>query len=167
MTPGRILLCIWLAFHLLTMVASMTKELPIGKAIRPLTDPYQWRVGVHQNWTMYAPNPRVSTVWVEFIGVYGDASTTPLPMFVGRPDTDAIIWRYMRAGKFERNAVSRKHLRASMVRWYCRTAKEEGKDLRKIRTETVTVITPPPEKHGPRSEWRETRSPLETWNCKR
>ena len=169
MTPTRILLCVWLAFHLLTMVVSITKDTPFGKAVRPYTDPYQWRVGVHQNWTMYAPNPRTSTDWVEYTGIYAGDTEVPLPLDVGRPDPTAVIWSYVRAGKLERNSVSRKHIRASYVRWFCRTSKEAGKPLRKITATEVRVVTPPPEQRGdlPRSAWPERRKVLESWNCKR
>ena len=169
MTFGRALLLIWLGFHLVTMVASMTKDLPLGKALRPYTDWYQWRVGVHQNWTMYAPNPRMQTIWVEYVGIRADGSEVPLDLFVGRPDPKGWITRYVRAGKLERNSTSRKHIRASFVRWYCRTSKEAGDPLKHIRAEKVTVPTPPPDKRADmpdRTEWPEKRVRLETWNCR-
>lgn len=166
-TPARWLLLAWLALHLFTMTVSMAKDTAFGKMFRPYTDPYQWRVGVHQNWTMYAPNPRLSTTWLEYTGIHDDKSEVPLELFIGRPDPLGIQTHYEREGKLERNAVSRKHIRASFVRWYCRTSKEAGKGLRQIRVEKVAVHTPPPEDFKPRSEWRETRNVLETWNCKR
>lgn len=166
-TPARWLLLAWLALHLFTMTVSMAKDTSFGKLFRPYTDPYQWRVGVHQNWTMYAPNPRMSTSWVEYTGVRDDKSELALALPIGRPDPNGIQWWYEREGKLERNAVSRKHIRASFVRWYCRTQQEKGDPIRQIRAEEVAVHTPPPGDWRPRTEWRETRKKLETWNCKR
>lgn len=167
MTPTRWLLLVWLAAHLLTMSVSMAKDTAYGKALRPWTDPYQWRVGVHQNWTMYAPNPRMATTWLEYTGIHDDATEVPLAQLVGQPDPTGVITHYEREGKLERNGVSRKHIRASFVRWYCRVSLEQGKPLRQIRVVKATQHTPPPSSWTPRSTWPIRRTKLETWNCKR
>ena len=163
-----LLLC-WLAFHLLTMTVSLSKGSAFHRWMHPYTDWYQWRVGIHQNWSMFAPNPRLSTVWLEFEGVDESGGVEPIPMVSGTPDPHGWILRYARAGKLERNAVARKHIRASYVRFFCGKSRSDGHPYRRIQIYKLSqpTIAPALRAHTPRSEWPTNRTLLEDWNCPR
>jgi hypothetical protein len=181
----RPLLLIWLVWHLFVMGVDLSKHvsrsLAAGSALqrslavvadlRDYTEWYQWRIGVHQNWSMFIPNPRTSTSWLEVEGITLDKQRVALPLIVGEPDPEGWLLTYPRAGKHERNAVAghRKRLRAAYTRHYCRVNKEAGRPLRGIDFYAVSYRTPPPEQRGarPRSEWPRTRRKLGGWNCKR
>jgi hypothetical protein len=170
--PLKIAWSVFLVFHLLMMTVSMAKsgrDTPVVgdffRAVKPFTEPYQWTFGLHQNWPMFAPNPRLSTSWLEVTGkLASDGTYVPVAMPHGTPDPRGHILLYDRSGKLERNASSREHLRAAFVRWACRTHPEP---LQAVKFVKATQTTPPPGSDpGPREMWRVRRSPLEEWRCK-
>ncbi|MCA9567201.1 MAG: hypothetical protein KC656_05140 [Myxococcales bacterium] len=190
----RPLLLVWLVWHLLVMSVDVSKHvsrtLPSGGATAPLqealdtwaslrdpigpwpgTEWYQWRVGVHQNWSMFVPNPRLSTSWLVVEGVRPDKSRVPLPLVVGRPDPNGVIWSYARAGKHERNAEGghRERLRMAYTRYYCRVMAARGEPLRSVEFFIESQATPPPERRGetPREQWPVSRRKAGGWNCPR
>lgn len=155
---------LFIVWHLLMMTASMSAASGLTKELVKLTDPYQWTFGLHQNWPMFAPNPRLETSWLEAEGKLDDGTVVPLELPHGMPDPEGTILLYDRSGKLERNASTRDHIRAAFVRWYCRTHEPA---LAKVRFTLVRQPTPPPGSNpGPRSEWKVQRRELEEWRCK-
>lgn len=191
----RPLLLVWLVWHLFVMSVDMAKHvsrtieknsIPASIAepvrafggvlgsyskLRAYTEWYQWRIGVHQNWSMFVPNPRLSTTWLEVEGVRKDRTRRALPLIVGEPDPEGAIWTYARAGKHERNAVSghREKLRMAYTRYYCAKAKAAGDPLKAVEFFAVSVPTPRPEMRAdkPREAWPRRRKKLGGWNCPR
>lgn len=162
----RALLSVYFVFHGLTMSVSACRDTPYGERLHPLTDPWQWTVGMHQNWEMFVPDPRRSTTWLDMQGIRQDGTRVPLALPYREGDPDGTILRYDRGGKLVRNAVGdRKHVRAGLVRWTCRGHEE----LARVAFARVAVPTPPPGRRAeaPRSAWPSRRSDLETWRCKR
>ncbi len=185
---SRRLLLAWLCWHLFVMSVDIAKHVermldpssvpalrPVDRALaawaglRFLTEPYQWRIGLHQNWSMFVPNPRLNTSWLEVEGERPDGSRIPLPLVVGEPSGP--IWRYARAGKHERNALGthRKALRMAYTRYYCRTMAARGEPLARVHFTRVARRTPPPAQRGrlPRERWPVHRTDLGGWNCPR
>lgn len=162
---------LFLLFHLAMMTVSMSKsgrkDNAAAKAVfeggRPYTEPYQWTFGLHQNWPMFAPNPRTSTSWLEVEGKRAsDGSYVPIDMPHGVPDARGHIVLYDRSGKLERNALSREHLRAAFVRWACRTHPEPLQAVKLWRADQKTQ----PPGSGPRETWPVKRRVFEEWRCK-
>lgn len=182
----RPLLLVWLVWHLFVMSVDLSKHVSrsIGPGFGPLyvaldawsglrdwTEWYQWRVGVHQNWSMFVPNPRLSTSWLVVEGVRPDGTRVPLELVVGRPDEDSWIGHYERAGKHERNALARHRdrLRMAYTRHFCRLAREAGEPLKSVQFFQEVQPTPPPARRGlqARADWKLTRRELGGWNCPR
>ena len=168
----KILWSLFLVGHLLMMTVSMAKtgrDHPVvgtfWKTARPYTEPYQWTFGLHQNWPMFAPNPRLATSWLEVEGKRAsDGGYEPIQMPHGTPDPRGHILLYDRSGKLERNALSREHLRAAFVRWACRT---HPVPLQKVKFVRADQSTPAPgTAAGPRESWPIRRRELEEWRCK-
>jgi hypothetical protein len=163
----RVLLSLVVAVHLLAMAGSALRYTPVGPPIRELTRPYEQLLGVHQTWPMFGVAPR-STHTLHMSGLTPDGTEVALPSLGADVRLDGVLWRYQRRNKLMRNAVSRKPLRASFVRWQCRTAAERGVDLAQVVMRRHSVHTPPPTVRGqPRSTWKTETTRLETWNCKR
>ncbi len=161
----RALLSLVVSVHLLAMAGSALRYTPVGPPLRELTRPWEQFLGVHQTWPMFGVAPR-HTHDLVMRGRLAGGEEVALPELGGRADPQAVLWRYQRRNKLMRNAVSRKYLRASFVRWQCREAKAAGLPLRQVLMDRVTVATPPPRASGlPRSEWPTKRTHLETWNC--
>lgn len=167
----RALVSVYLGVHLITMAVSVARRTPIGETLHPLTDPWQWTVGMHQNWDMFVPDPRTETAWLEVEGIGRDGERVPIAMPHGVPDPKGAIWLYDRAGKLERNAISGKRaaLRASFTRWACRTHAEAGQPLAQVAFVRASQRTVPPGERAarPRDTWPVDRRELETWNCAR
>lgn len=182
----RPLLLIWLAWHLFVMSVDIAKHAskrmgsgfgPLDTALdaysglRAYTEWYQWRVGVHQNWSMFVPNPRLATSWLVVEGVRPDKTRVPLELEVDRPEVDSWIGHYERAGKHERNALGshRDRLRMAYTRYFCRVMAERGQPLRSVEFFVEAQRTPPPGRRGekPRADWPVSRRPLGGWNCPR
>lgn len=165
----RALVSVYLGVHLITMAVSVARRTPIGETLHPLTDPWQWTVGMHQNWDMFVPDPRLETAWLVVEGVRPDGSRVPIAMPHGTPDPQGVILLYDRSGKLERNAVSgkRKALRASFTRWACREHAEAGDRLTEVAFRKRSQRTPRPEARDgtPRAEWPVRETELESWNC--
>ncbi|MEZ4317144.1 MAG: hypothetical protein R3F61_06560 [Myxococcota bacterium] len=155
---------VFLVGHLTMMCLSVLGSIDIAKDASKLTDPYQWTFGLHQNWPMFAPNPRLETAWLEMEGkLASDGSYVPLVLPHGMPDPHGSIVLYDRSGKLERNAITRKHLRAAFVRWFC--AKTEP-ELQAVRIWRIRQPTPKPGTPGPRESWPVHRDELEEWRCR-
>lgn len=139
-------------------------------ALRQTTDFYEKALGVHQNWPMFAPNPRLSTTWLHLIGEYRDGTERVIPFAIGRPDDRSPVWVYDRGGKFERNATAKKrtYLRRGVMRDLCRDAAARGEDLHHVRFESHAMGTPPPGVAAlPRSERPVSRVQLSRFVCKK
>ena len=166
----RTALHLFLLVHLSMMTISLLSKTPVHKEIKFLTARYQWTFGLHQNWSMFTPNPRLSTSWMDVVGIRADGSRVSIPLPHGTPEPDGIEWAYDRSGKLERNAIGkhRKKLRAAFVRWVCRTH-EDHDPLRKIEIASMTQTTPTPAERAakPRETWPIRRKVMETWNCRR
>ena len=162
---AKIAWSVFLVWHLFMMTVSMARKTPFGDVASKVTDPYQWTFGLHQNWPMFAPNPRLETAWLVVQGqVAADDSWVDLELPHGTPDPEGPILLYDRSGKLERNAISRKHLRASFVRWYCRRHTPE---LQAVRIDRLRQRTPAPgSQPGARATWKVERDTLEEWRCR-
>jgi hypothetical protein len=162
---------VYLVIHLFTMSVSLARETPYGELFHGLTDPWQWTVGMHQNWDMFVPDPRLETSWLEVEGVRPDGSRVPIAMPHGVPDPQGVILLYDRSGKLERNAISKKRdgLRASFTRWACREHAAAGDPLAEIVFTKASQATVPPAERAsrPRAGWPVRRTPLEGWRCAR
>lgn len=167
----RALISAYLVIHLFTMSVSLARRSPVGELLHPITDPWQWTVGMHQNWDMFVPDPRLETSWLEVEGIRADGTRVPVAMPHGTPDPRGVILAYDRSGKLERNAVAskRKALRASFVRWICAEQAAAGDPFTEVAFTRAAQATPPPGKRAdsPRADWPIRRSPLETWKCRR
>jgi hypothetical protein len=135
-----------------------------------LTRTYEKTIGVHQNWTMFVPNPGKSTIWLEATGFRGAEKEAVATLF-GEPDPRGTIWLYERANKYERNLAGkeRKAMRAGMVRWLCAKAKAAGTPYTEIEFTKASKPTPQPSERaaaGARETWPIERTRLERWRCK-
>lgn len=169
----RTLYTAFLAFHLLAMTGSIFQGVaPINEVRKVLTRPYERTIGVHQNWTMFVPNPAQSTTWFRAIGEPRSDPGTELELEVlhGRPDPEGVILHYARKNKFDRNmtAKRRDELRAGYVRYLCRIHKEQGVPMSHIAFDAMRMQTPPPGERGEvaRSAWPVNTTRLERWRCR-
>ena len=195
--PMKALLLVWLAWHSYVVAVNLTvhitrpwrgKRAPESVAgvlfgvpirvrhlqaladLRHTTDWYEKRLGVHQNWPMFAPNPRMSTTWLHLIGEYADGSERVIPYGVGKPDARAPKWIYERSGKYERNATAKKRriLRRGITRDLCRDAHANHEGLKFVRFESHSVRTPLPGKATlPRDQRRTSKVQLSRFKCKK
>ena len=166
MHPGlKVAWSVFLVAHLFMMTVSVARKTAFGDVAHHYTDPYQWTFGLHQNWPMFAPNPRLETSWLEMEGkLASDGSWVQLELPHGTPDPHGRIILYDRSGKLERNALSREHLRATFVRWYCRVHEPE---LAAVKITRLRQRTPKPGSNpGPREGWRIQRNVMEEWRCR-
>jgi hypothetical protein len=169
----RGLLSVFLAYHGVAMLLSIAQEYPpVGELRAALTRSYERTIGVHQNWTMFTPNPSKSTQWLEAVGTLPDGTQVPIELLFGEPDPHGTIWLYERTNKFERNLCdkTRSSLRAGYVRWLCAEAKESGTPFTHIAFVRALRKTPAPElraEAGPRESWPIERKDLERWRCKK
>ena len=162
---------LFLLFHLSAMALSAGREVDVVGDVRAkLTRTYEKTIGVHQNWTMFVPNPGTSTIWLEATGFRG-AEKEPVATLFGEPDPHGTIWLYERANKYERNLAGkeRKAMRAGLVRWLCANAKEAGAPYTEIEFHRASKPSPTPARRaaaGPRETWPIERTRLERWRCK-
>jgi hypothetical protein len=167
----RTVMSLFLLFHLSAMMLSVGRDVHVAGDLRAtLTRTYEKTIGVHQNWTMFVPNPGTSTIWLEATGFRG-AEKEPVATLFGEPDPHGTIWLYERANKYERNLAGkeRKAMRAGMVRWLCANAKEAGTPYQEIEFSRASKRTPKPAARaaaGPRETWPIERTQLERWRCK-
>ena len=167
---GMAIWSVFLLWHGLVVVASVTKDTPIGQTLRVVTKPYEQFLGVHQTWTMFAPNaPREST-WVEAIGVTTSGVKVPVGTFTGAPDPSELNLVYNRMGKFERNVTKKKKgsLRRGYARGLCRMLAAEGiTDIEGISFVLFRSPTPPPsERDVPRDQWPVIRHDYAVRSCR-
>lgn len=167
----RAAMSLFLIFHLTAMGLSIARDVrPLGELRSKLTRTYERTIGVHQNWTMFVPNPGLSTIWLEATGFRGEERES-LPTLFGEPDPHGTIWFYERANKYERNLANkdRKEMRAGLVRWLCQSAKDAGHPYTEIQFDRASKATPAPNARqaaGPRESWPVERKRLERWKCK-
>lgn len=168
---ARAALHLFLLAHLFMMSVSMANKTPYGDAFRFLTERYQWTFGLHQNWSMFTPNPRMSTSWMDVVGIRDDGTRVPFALPHGTPEPDGIEWTYDRAGKLERNAIGghRKKVRAAFVRWACRLNEDTEARFAQVEIAKFSQKTVKPEVRSatPRETWPIRRNVMETWNCRR
>ena len=167
---AKIAWTVFLLWHGLVVVASVTKDTALGQTIRVVTKPYEQFLGVHQTWTMFAPNaPREST-WVEAIGVTTSGEKVSIGTFTGRPDAADLNLIYNRMGKFERNISKKKKgsLRRGYARGLCRLAAADGvADLDGISFVLFRSPIPPPEgRQVPREQWPVQRHDYAVRSCR-
>ena len=169
-TRAKALWSIFLLWHGLVVLGSVMSKTPLGETIRLVTKPYEKFLGVHQTWTMFAPNaPREST-WVEAIGVTTSGEKIPVGTFTGEPVLDELRLVYNRMGKFERNISKKKKgsLRRGYARGLCRLARADGiEDLDGISFVFFRSATVPPSRRAaePRDTWPVDRHDYAVRSC--
>ena len=167
----RAALHLFLLAHLFMMSVSMANKTPYEEAFGFLTERYQWTFGLHQNWSMFAPNPRLSSAWMDVVGIREDGTRVPFPLPHGTPEPYGVEWTYDRSGKLERNAIGghRKKVRAAFVRWACRLNDDGDTRFAKVEVASFSQKTVPPGMRAatPREAMPIHRTVLETWNCRR
>lgn len=145
-TRSQVLWSLFIVWHLLMMGVSMGRDTAVGEALRVVTKPYEQLFGLHQTWTMFAPDPPRGTTWLEAEGIHPDGQRVRLPVAAEPPDPSGPILGYDRGGKFSRNVggTHRGKLRTGYVRGLCRAAASEGVTLRGVRLIRHIRQTPVP-----------------------
>jgi hypothetical protein len=165
--PGvrtRVLLSLFVVWHLLVSAGSVLKRNPVGAAIREVTGPWERLLGVYQRWPMFV-SPGAVTPILQLVGIDAEGGERVLPFLPGEPDPDGVIWVYERRDKLMRNAMTEKNdgLQASLVRYAC----DSDASVVAVRLDRVARRSPAPfdPDPGPRASWPVNVRTLHRWNC--
>ncbi|MFT5685505.1 MAG: hypothetical protein ACI8RZ_006457 [Myxococcota bacterium] len=164
MSPlSRAVTSLLILLHLTAVVGSLAIGTPPGDWIRTHSRGYERLVGVYQGWSMFAPNPPIADRWMEVTGQTADGAWIPLTPLMGSREDVFVEWRYQRAGKLERNLLSKSRSRAlkDYARWLC--AQE---DVDVIRIEKVDTRTPAPARRRAGEPPTEKRTVVRTERCR-
>jgi hypothetical protein len=156
-SAGRVLLS---GFILATLVSMLVSNLPPSELRRTgmkVLDPYLDATGLHQNWNLFAPDPRRATIQLEARITFDDGSTVIWHPPTGDPFVG--VYRTFRWRKWAGNvlASSNDNLLEPTADWIARMHTTDGK----IPVEVVLVrrsyVAPPPGSGKPSKQpWRET-----------
>lgn len=161
----RILISLFLVFHLTMIADSIGRDTPPGRWIRPIIRPYERLLGVYQNWRMFAPNPPRVDQWMELEAAFPDGTVRPLPALIGAREPRLVELRYQRAGKLERNLLSnnfKKPLRR-MLTHLC----QQHPDARRVTVVQVSRRSPSPAARRAGDGPTIARKPARTVRCPR
>ncbi len=164
MSPlSRTVTSLLLLLHLTAVAGSLAIGTPPGDWIRKHSRDYERLVGVYQNWSMFAPNPPIADRWMEVSGQTGGGDWIPLSPLIGSRADKRIELRYQRAGKLERNLLSRSRRVAleDYARWLC---EQSGVDT--VRIERIDQRTPSPEDRRDGAAATIKRSTVHTEDCR-
>ena len=73
--PGRAVLSLVILFTLGAMLVSNLPASALKTAAQPLVNPWLDLTGLHQNWNLFAPDPRRTTLGLEARITYADGTT--------------------------------------------------------------------------------------------
>lgn len=164
MSPlSRAVTSLLLLLHLTAVVGSLAIGTPPGDWIREHSRDYERLVGVYQNWSMFAPNPPISDRWMEISGRTGDGDWIPQTPLMGSREETWIELRYQRAGKLERNLLSK--ARRAALKDYCRwLCEQSGVDT--VRIKRIDQRTPSPADRRAGAVAPLKRSTVRTEDCR-
>ena len=141
-TACRLLVILFLSFHAVTVVASLTRHSAAGAAVRSMTRPYESLLGIYQMWTMFSPNPPVADTWAAVRAIDADGQPHPLPAIRGAREDVSIEWYYRRSGKLERNMLEKN--RRKYLRMYVQALCAADPRWQTIEVDRVRRHTPTP-----------------------
>jgi hypothetical protein len=161
---------LFLLFHLTAMTLSLGRDVESSDDLRAtLTRTYEKTIGVHQNWTMFVPNPGMSTIWLEATGFRGAETSRSRRCSASRIRTDDLALRAGEQVRAEPRGQGAQGDACGMVRWLCANAKEAGAPYTEIEFSRRASRRPSRRKRaaaGPRETWPIERTRLERWRCK-
>lgn len=137
-----------MAWHGWAVVGSLGRERDWGKDIRTHTRTYEKALGIHQNWSMFAPNAPRSSIWMDVEGdaVWDEVLTIQPPL--GQVLPGPIEWHYRRLGKLERLGLKKSHsdIRRALARTWCARMDARKETVTAVRFYQNWVTTPSPSK---------------------
>jgi hypothetical protein len=140
----RLVVGLFLCMHGWMVVGSLANERDWGKQMRAKTRTYERALGIHQNWSMFAPNAPRSSVWmkVEADAVWDEVVEIEPP--VGGPLPGPFEWHYRRLGKLERLGVKKSHsdIRRVLAKTWCKRLDEQKMPVKTIRIHQYWQPTP-------------------------
>ncbi|MEC7946808.1 MAG: hypothetical protein VX265_04525 [Myxococcota bacterium] len=117
------------------MIGSLARERDWGADMRMRTRTYERALGIHQNWSMFAPNAPRSSVWMAAEAETARNETVVLRPPLGRLLPGPVEWHYRRLGKLERLGVKKSHsdIRRALTRTWCRRMHDDGTPITAVR----------------------------------
>lgn len=156
-STGRALISALILFTLAAMLLSNLPASELRRTGMKVFDPYLDATGLHQNWNLFAPDPRRSTLQLEARITFDDGSTTVWHPPTGDPFVG--VYRTFRWRKWAGNvlASSNESLLQPTADWIARMHTKDGK----IPVEVVLVkrsyVAPPLGSGKPSKQpWRES-----------
>ena len=135
---------LYLMVHGWMVVGSLASDRDWGQWMRAKTRTYERALGIHQNWSMFAPNSPRSSVWmvVEGVAVWDEVIQIQPPL--GGPLPGPVEWHYRRLGKLERLGVKKSHsdIRRVLARTWCQRMDADKQTLKKVRIHQYWQPTP-------------------------
>lgn len=131
----RFIVGVYLAYHGFSVVGSLARERDWGADMRTKTRTYERALGIHQNWSMFAPNAPRSSVWMEVEAETDQDETLVLQPPLGQVLPGPVEWHYRRLGKLERLGVKKSHsdIRRALTRTWCRRMHEDERPITAVR----------------------------------
>jgi len=166
MSPlGRALTSVLLLLHLTAVVGSLAIGTPPGDLIRTGSRGYERLVGVYQGWNMFAPNPPIVDRWMVVRGQDQSGDWVTLPSLMGAREAVFVEWRYQRAGKLERNLMTKSRRRALRAygHWLC----EVHDAMVTVNVERHSQRTPAPAEARAGATATMESTTIRTQRCKR
>lgn len=145
---------------LFTLAAMLVSNLPASELRRTgmkIFDPYLDVSGLHQNWNLFAPDPRRATLQLEARITFDDGSATIWHPPTGDPFIG--VYRTFRWRKWAGNvlASSNKSLLEPTADWIARMHTAEGKFPVQVVLLKRSYLAPPPGTGKPSKQpWHET-----------
>lgn len=156
-STGRALLSGLILFTLAAMLISNLPASELRRTGMKVFDPYLDASGLHQNWNLFAPDPRRATLQLEARIRFEDGSRTIWHPPVGDPFVG--VYRTFRWRKWAGNVLSssNKELLEPTADWIARMHAENGKVPVEVVLVKRSYVAPPPGSGKPAKQpWRET-----------
>lgn len=131
-------------FALCAMAVESLPDSAIRRAAMPIAQPFLDLTGLHQNWNLFAPDPRVATLRLEARIAYASGTTISWHP----PEGDPFIGVYgtFRWRKWAGNILSsrNKHLWRPTAEWIARTHVRDGELPLRVALVKQWYFAPPP-----------------------
>lgn len=127
---------------------------PLRAQVRPVLRPVLLRLGLHQDWGLFSPNPARHSQALEPRVLLADGSQETVALPLGDPLVGALRgyrWRKWQAGVLD---PDHQELSSGFARWVARDFTRDPRGLRHVALVRRRATTPPPGSHEPLA-WQE------------